>query len=113
MMLSKNVRNAIGLFSLLAGVAFVAGCASSPRSTSITNNAKFVTDVQEFDVDGVHVLPRQRAGVPVVSVYLFIRGGRSPTPLNEPISTEGFAMSLATGSGTQRIGKSYYRRKMV
>src|SRR5581483_1062224 len=72
-----------------------------------------VSDVQEFDVSGVHVIMRQSTAAPVVSAILFIKGGESYAPKDEPISAEYFTMKVVTASGNQNVSKSWFRRKMV
>lgn len=98
-------------FLRLCGIsAFIllAGCSSShPYSENV------VSDVQEFDVAGIHVIMRQSTAAPVVSAVLFIRGGESVAPLDEPASNEYFTMNIVPASGSQRVGKSYVRRKMT
>jgi zinc protease len=97
-------------------VAGLASCAASHQTSSgrmLAQSANIVSDVQEFDLAGVHVIMRQSTAAPVVSAILFIKGGSSMTPPDEPISTEYFAMNVAAASGSQRIGKAYFRRKMV
>ena len=94
------------------------GCSASKNSGNLDVQTGVMTDVQEFQVDGVDVLLRQSNASPVVSVVLFIKGGSSVTPIDEPVSTEYFAMNIASGSGPavadgRRIGKSWFRRKMV
>jgi predicted Zn-dependent peptidase len=101
------------IFCILLSAALAASCASSNKSSSLANSANIVSDVQEFDVDGVHVLLRSSGTVPVVSAILFIKGGLGKSPVNEPSGINYFAMNIATASGSQRISKSYYRRKLV
>ncbi len=88
----------------------VASCGSS---SSTTYNRTIVSDVQEFDVSGVHVIMRQSTAAPVVSAILFIKGGESYAPKDEPISAEYFTMKVVTASGNQNVSKSWFRRKMV
>jgi zinc protease len=95
----------------LSGITvFIAlgGCSSSkPYSSNV------VSDVQEFDVAGIHVIMRQSTAAPVVSAVLFIRGGESVAPADEPASNEYFTMNVVAASGSQRVGKEHYRRKMT
>jgi len=100
------------LIALLALSSCAASHASSSSSSS-SANASIVSDVQEFDVAGVHVLMRQSTAAPVVSAILFIKGGESAAPAEDPISTEYFALKIVTASGSQRISKDYFERKMV
>ena len=101
-------------YLLLAGLV-LASCATprSSSSSSLANSANIVTDVEEFDVDGIHILMRQAVTVPVVSAILFVRGGGSLSPPGEPITTENTAMAIAAASGSQRTSKAYFRSKMV
>ncbi len=62
---------------------------------------------------GIHVLFRQSTSAPVVSSILFIRGGESASPPDEPVSSEYFTMRVVAVSGSQRTDKAYFRRKMV
>ena len=99
-------------FSSVAAAAVAVlfiSCASSKQNYS----SMIVSDVQEFDVDGVHIIMRQSTETPVVSAVLFIKGGESVEPRDEPLATEYFTMRIASGSGTQRTSKAYFRRKMV
>src|ERR1043165_9043339 len=105
----------LGLFALSA---LLVACGSSSSSTSSSSrllelSSDIVNDVQEFDVDGIHILLRQSAAVPVVSAILFVKGGANMTPPNEPIMTETFAMAIAAASGSQRTPKAYFRRSMT
>ncbi len=96
---------------LLAGICIfitLSGCSSSHSYSS-----NIVSDVQEFDVAGIHVLMRQSTSAPVVSAVLFIRGGESAAPADEPASNEYFTMNVVAASGSQRISKAHFRRKMV
>ena len=88
-------------------------CASSHKATSIATSSNIVSDVQEFDVAGVHVLMRQSVSVPVVTAVLFVKGGTDVAPAAEPIATEYFGMKVIPASGSQKIGKAWYRRKLV
>jgi len=88
------------------------GCASS-QSSSLSNSSNIVNDVQEFTVDGIPVLMRQSTASPVVSAILFIRGGTTAVRPDQPVSIEAFAMRVAAASGSQRMGKSYFRRRLV
>ncbi len=103
----------LGQWLLLPIVFSIFGCSSSQRTSSLANSADIVTDVQEFDVNGVHVLLRSSGTVPVVSAILFVRRGSTNIPAHEISGVDYFAMNIATASGTQRIGKSYFRRKLV
>ncbi len=98
---------------LLAILALASCGTSHSSSSSLANSANIVQDVEEFDVDGIHILMRQAATVPVVSAILFVRGGAALTPPNEPITTENTAMAIAAASGSQRTPKASFRRKMV
>ncbi len=98
------------LWTSLSTAAVLSSCTGSNSSSY---NSNIVSDVQEFDVAGVHVLMRQSTAAPVVSAVLFIRGGECAAPPDEPISTEYFTMSIVAGSGSQRIGKAHFRRKML
>jgi zinc protease len=105
----------LGLASICV---FLIACGSSKSSTSsssslLAHSEDIVNDVQEFDVDGIHVLLRQSAAVPVVSTILFIKGGANMTPASEPILTETFAMAIAAASGSHRTPKAYFRRRMT
>jgi len=71
-----------------------------------------VSDVQEFDAAGIHILMRQSTASPVVTAILYIKGGDVATPLDEPASSEYFTMKIVAASGTQRIGKDYFRKKL-
>src|SRR5207249_9884167 len=87
------------------------GCASS--QSSLSNSSNIVNDVQEFTIDGIPVLMRQSTASPVVSAILFIRGGTTAVPADQPVSVEAFAMRVAAASGSQRMGKAFYRRRLV
>ncbi len=89
------------------------GCSSSMSRGNLDIQSGVMSDVQEFEVDGVDVLLRQSTAAPVVSVVMLIKGGSSVLPADVPISTEYFAMTLAAGSGPRRVGKSWFRRQMV
>jgi zinc protease len=98
--------------------ALLVACGSSSSSTKGSNNPlahseDIVNDVQEFDVDGIHILLRQSVSVPVVSAILFVKGGANMTPPNEPIMTQTFAMAIAAASGSQRTPKAVFRRHMA
>ena len=99
---------------LLTATAFM-GCATAKRTTSaaISNSRSVVSDVQEFDIDGIPVLLRTSTAAPVVSAILFIKGGSTALRPDQPISLEKYALNVASSSGSQRIGKSWFRRKMV
>jgi zinc protease len=100
--------------SILVLALGVSACASSKRATSAALPAtSVVSDVQEFEVDGIPVLLRTSTAAPVVSAILFVKGGSTALKPDDPISLEYFAMNVAAASGSQRIGKSYFRRKMV
>ncbi|MDP4199920.1 MAG: insulinase family protein [Bacteroidota bacterium] len=101
-------------YVFLATIA-IASCAAShsSSSSSLANSSNIVNDVQEFDVDGIHILMRQSVSVPVVSAILFVRGGSVLSPASEPIMTESFAVAIATASGSERTSKSYFRRRMT
>jgi len=86
---------------------------SSEHSSSTLENAAVVSDVQEFDVAGIHVLMRQSTAAPVVSAILFIKGGQIAAPPEDPISLEYFSLKIAAASGNQLIGKDYFENKMV
>ncbi len=90
-------------------------CAASHATSSsvpyATNST--VSNVQEFDVDGVHVIMRQSTAAPVVSAVLFIQGGDVVASPSDPISTEYFTLKIAAASGSQRIGKEYFEKKMT
>jgi zinc protease len=101
-------RKTLFIFCLLFGLS---ACASS--KSVIGEDSDVVSDVQEFSVDGIHIVMRQSIAAPVVSAVLFINGGESMSDGDEPIATEYFALSIAPASGSQRIGKSYFRRKMI
>jgi len=102
-------RHLVLLFSGLPILLLAWGC-SSGRSTYSSN---VVSNVQEFDVAGIHVIMHQSTSAPVVSAILFIRGGESAAPPDEPISNEYFTMNVAAASGSQRIDKVHFRRKML
>lgn len=101
-----NVMNRVVAALLCAVVSF--GCASSKfgRATDIT-------DVQEFEVDGLRVLLKQSTQSPVISSILFIRGGTSVLPAAKPLTIESFALSVNAGSGTKSTSKSVYRQTML
>ncbi len=111
--MTEFIRGFSSRLLLLAGISVllaVAGCSSGFSSSYSTN---VVSDVQEFDVSGIHVIMRQSTSSAVVSAILFIRGGESAAPQDEPVSTEYFTMNVVAASGSQRIGKAHFRRKMV
>jgi zinc protease len=102
------------LCAALITVLALSSCAGSHASSSSSSaNNSVVSDVQEFDVAGIHVLMRQSTAAPVVSAILFIKGGQSAAPPDDPISTEYFTLKIAAASGSQRIGKDYFQRKMI
>ncbi len=113
---SESLRFAPRFFfamSLLV-VAGLSSCAASHASSSSSSeNAAVVSDVQEFDVAGIHVLMRQSTAAPVVSAILFIKGGEVAAPPKDPISLEYFTLKIAAASGSQRVGKDYFESKMV
>ncbi len=98
---------------LCAVAALFSSCSSSRKGSSLANSANIVNDVQEFDVEGVHVLLRQSVSVPVVTAVLFVKGGSTVSSDDEPVATEYFAMKVIPASGSQRIGKPYFRRKLI
>lgn len=117
-----NLTSLVGMVHRLSSLIIVAlvmstgltACASSKRSTSSRLPiSDVVSDVQQFSVDGIPVLLRTSTAAPVVSAILFIRGGSTALKPDEPVSLEYYAMNVAAASGSQRIGKSYFRRKMV
>ena len=75
-----------------------------------SNDDASITDVQEFNVDGIEVLLRESKETPVVTADLFIRGGTSIMAENEPATTEYFAMNLIPESGTALTSKQRFRR---
>jgi predicted Zn-dependent peptidase len=89
--------------------SLVAGCAN----TSKLKGERIITDVDEFTVDGIDVLLRHSESTPVISAVLFIKGGSSVLAPSEPASTEYFAMRIGTGSGTEHMSKSDYRRALL
>lgn len=92
----------------------LSSCASSHASSGMTTSAStVVSNVQEFDVDGVHVIMRQSTAAPVVSAVLFIKGGDVAAPTQDPIATEYFTLKIAAASGSQRIGKEYFQKTMT
>lgn len=72
-----------------------------------------ITDVQEFNLDGIDVLLRESTETPVVTGILFIKGGTSAMPEDELASSEYFAMNLIPGSGTELTSKQRFRRVML
>ncbi len=104
-----------GRFRLLlwAGLPIFLALTGCSEGHSASYSANVVSDVQEFDVAGIHVLMRQSASAPVVSAILFIRGGESAAPEDEPISNEYFTMNVVGASGSQIIAKEHYRRKLL
>src|SRR5439155_245762 len=67
----------------LSAFSFVSAQTASPES-----------QISEFDVNGMKVLIKRRAGTPTVAAGLFFRGGvRNMTPENAGI--EGFMLSAA------------------
>ena len=71
----------------LSTCSFVSAQTASPES-----------QISEFDVNGMKVLIKRRAGTPTVAAGLFFRGGvRNMTPENAGI--EGFMLSVATEGG--------------
>jgi zinc protease len=108
--ITRPVRSHYLLWAAISILLTVSACSSSNSSTY---NSNVVSDVQEFDVSGIHVIMRQSTSAPVVSVILFIRGGESAAPQDEPVSTEYFTMNIVAASGSQRIDKAHFRRKMV
>jgi zinc protease len=104
------IRSHYLLWAAMCVLLTVSACSSSSSSTY---NSNVVSDVQEFDVAGIHVLMRQSASAPVVSAILFIRGGESAAPQDEPISNEYFTMNVVGASGSQLIPKEHYRRKLL
>ncbi|HET6511275.1 MAG TPA: insulinase family protein [Candidatus Kapabacteria bacterium] len=96
----------IGLAVVFALVGF--GCAASQSGRSVN-----VTDVQEFEVDGVKVLLKQSTESPVVSAFLYIRGGSSAMPVTKPLTVESFALNVNAASGTRSTSKALYRQKML
>lgn len=101
-----NVLKRVVAVVLCAVISF--GCASSKfgRATDIT-------DVQEFEVDGLKVLLKQSSQSPVISSMLFIRGGTSALPESKPLTVESFALNVNAASGTKSASKSVYRQKML
>lgn len=75
-----------------------------------SNEDASITDVEEFNVDGIDVLLRESKEAPVVTAVLFIRGGTSVVPENEPAATEYFAMNLIPESGSALTSKQRFRR---
>ncbi len=98
---------------LLAGICIIIVLSGCSASNSSSYSSNIVSDVQEFDVAGIHVIMRQSASAPVVSAVLFIRGGESAAPMDEPASSEYFTMNVVAASGNQLIGKEHFRRKMT
>jgi zinc protease len=98
---------------LIAGISIIIALGGCSSSNSSSYSSNIVSDVQEFDVAGVHVIMRQASAAPVVSAVLFIRGGESAAPADEPASSEFFTMNVVAASGSQRVGKEHYRRKMT
>lgn len=79
----------------------------------LSDDASTITDVQEFNVDGIDVLLRESRETPVVTSILFIKGGTSVMPAAELPSTEYFAMNLIPSSGSEFTSKQRYRRVML
>ncbi|HZK76124.1 MAG TPA: insulinase family protein [Candidatus Kapabacteria bacterium] len=111
---AERMKNGVWLTALLAMLA-LSSCAASHASSSFSgaDNGGIVSDVQEFDVGGVHVLMRQSTAAPVVSAILFIKGGEVAAPPEDPLSLEYFTLKIAAASGNQLLGKEYFERKMV
>lgn len=84
------------------------GCAASKFGRAVD-----VTGVQEFDVDGLHILLKQSSESPVVSAMLYIKGGSSAMPASKPLTVESFALSVNAASGTPSTPKALYRQKML
>ncbi len=96
-------------FLALLGFFFFSSCASTPK----IQGDRIITDVQEFTVDGIDVLLRESHSTPVISAVVLIKGGSSILPINVPNSTEYFAMTIGSGSGTERTPKSEFRRNLL
>ncbi|SRR5579883_2021665 len=107
------LRPAVKPLLFVAFLLAFSACGTTHTSGSYTAPTNVVSDVQEFDVSGIHVIMRQSAETPVVSAILFIRGGDAAIPPDEPVSAEYFAMKVVTAGGTQNIGKAYFRKKIV
>jgi zinc protease len=105
-MIVMKVYTRIAILLVCAIVNF--GCAASKFGRSVD-----VTDVQEFEVDGLKVLLKQSAESPVVSAILHIRGGSSAIPATKPITVESFALHVNASSGTRSTPKALYRQKML
>lgn len=112
-----ELRITNGLFAVaIIAMLALSSCAASHASSSFASsseNTAVVSDVQEFDVAGIHVLMRQSTAAPIVSAILFIKGGEVAAPPEDPVSLEYFALKIAAASGNQLIGKDYFERKMV
>jgi zinc protease len=84
-------------------------CASTPK----LEGERIISDVQEFTIGGIDVLLRESHSTPVISAVVFIKGGASSLSASELNSTEYFAMTIGAGSGTERVPKSEFRRKLL
>ncbi len=118
----RSVYRSIGFWStaLLLSLTLISCAASHATSGSASGsgssyapNPSVVSNVQEFDVDGIHVIMRQSTAAPVVSAVLFIKGGEVAAPPEDPISTEYFTLNIVVASGNQDLSKDYFQRKMV
>lgn len=99
-------RNDRRLWAFLLALLFLS---STP---AIAQDTKVSEQVQEFTVDGIDVILRGTPNSAVMSALMFIKGGSSVLPADQPISTEYFAMAVAPASGTKNFSKGFLRRRM-
>ncbi len=72
-----------------------------------------LSDVEEFDFNGMQVILRESKDVPSVTALLYFKGGTSVMNSNTEVAEEYMAMNLIHPSASDFTSKQYYRRKML
>ena len=72
-----------------------------------------LSDVEEFDYNGIQVILRESKDVPSITAVLYIKGGMTVLKTENEAAGEYMAFNLIPGSGTAVTSKQYYRRVML
>ena len=97
---------------MLSSVSYFLIALFTLHSVGYAQDTRVTEQVQEFNVEGIDVILRGNPHSAVMSALMFVKGGSSALSLDEPISTEYFAMAVAPASGTKNFSKGFLRRRM-
>ena len=82
------------------------------KRTAVTSEEKMpgVDAVQEFDVEGIHVIMKTSHDIPTVAMSLFIKGGKYLLPEEMPIEVEDVAIAIPFREGGEGMTKAAFSK---